>query len=158
MGKRGILVLGSIVLLVSFSVVLGVKRSHAVLSATDHHIIASQFQHNVIVPTPTPTTVPTPTPSPIPTAIPTPRPTIDPTTDAVWYALAQCESNGHWNDDTGNGYYGGLQFGLGAWVSVGGSGKPSDASSQEQIAKGKLLQARRGWSPWGACSRKLGLN
>ena len=150
MGKRGIMGIGSVVLLVSFLLVLSVKHSRAVLSATDHRVVvASQFQHSVFVPTLTPT--------PIPTAIPTPIPTTDPTNDAIWDSLAGCESHNHWNEDTGNGYFGGLQFSQGTWESVGGVGKPSNASREEQIAKGKLLQARRGWSPWVACSKKLGL-
>lgn len=95
-------------------------------------------------------------PSPTPTPTPTPRPTADPTQDSVWDKLAQCESGGNWKEDTGNGYFGGLQFNQSAWESVGGSGKPSDASREDQIAKGKLLQSRRGWSPWGGCSTQLG--
>ncbi len=88
---------------------------------------------------------------------PTPTPMYDPSDDKVWLMLADCESHQNWKDDTGNGYFGGLQFSLGAWASVGGSGKPSDASSSEQIMRGKILQERRGWGPWGACSVKLGL-
>ncbi len=88
---------------------------------------------------------------------PTPIPKIDPVTDDVWIKLAQCESKQNWKADTGNGYFGGLQFSQGAWNSVGGSGKPSDASAEEQISKGKLLQSKRGWGPWGGCSKKLGL-
>ena len=88
---------------------------------------------------------------------PTPTPKIDPVTDDVWIKLAQCESKQNWKADTGNGYFGGLQFSQGAWNSVGGSGKPSDASAEEQISKGKLLQSKRGWGPWGSCSKKLGL-
>lgn len=88
---------------------------------------------------------------------PTPTPHIDPGSNDIWIKLAQCESHQNWKADTGNGYYGGLQFSLGAWASVGGVGKPSDASSDEQISKGKLLQQRRGWGPWGGCSKKLGL-
>ncbi len=107
--------------------------------------------------TPTPTMTPTPTPTPIPTDTPTPVPTADPTNDAVWDRLAECESHRNWADDTGNNYFGGLQFNQSAWESVGGVGKPSNASREEQIAKGKLLQLRRGWSPWGGCSKKLGL-
>lgn len=156
MGKiqKSISFFGALVFLFVVSIFFSTRHTHAVLSATDHKI-ASQFEHSVIVPTPTPSPIPTDTP--IPTAIPTPRPTTDPTDDSIWDRLAACESNDHWNDDTGNGYYGGLQFNLGAWASVGGSGKPSDASREDQIAKGKLLQARRGWAPWGGCSRKLGL-
>jgi hypothetical protein len=88
---------------------------------------------------------------------PTPTPIFDPADDAVWLKVAECESHQNWQDDTGNGYYGGLQFSLGAWASVGGSGKPSDASSDEQIMRGKLLQQKRGWGAWGACSSRLGL-
>ena len=110
--------------------------------------------------TPSPTFTPTPTPTntPTPTPTATPAPTADPTNDSIWDQLAACESNNHWNDDTGNGYYGGLQFNQTAWASVGGNGNPSSASREEQISRGKLLQARRGWSPWGACARKLGLD
>jgi len=88
---------------------------------------------------------------------PTPTPQVDASGDEIWYKIADCESHRNWKSDTGNGYYGGLQFSLGAWASVGGNGKPSDASAEEQISKGKLLQSRRGWGPWGGCSKKLGL-
>ena len=91
----------------------------------------------------------------------TPTPTImvvdDSKNDDIWMRIAECESHQNWKDDTGNGYYGGLQFSLGAWASVGGSGKPSDASKDEQIMRGKMLQAVRGWGAWGACSKKLAL-
>ena len=89
---------------------------------------------------------------------PTPVPVIEPSNNDIWIQLAQCESKQNWGIDTGNGYYGGLQFSLGAWASVGGSGKPSDASKEEQIERGKLLQAKRGWGVWGMCSKKLNLN
>ncbi|HSW88411.1 MAG TPA: transglycosylase family protein [Candidatus Saccharimonadales bacterium] len=93
----------------------------------------------------------------------TPTPTITPTMDtsssddAIWDKLAKCESNNHWDDDTGNGYYGGLQFGQGTWESVGGTGNPAHASREEQIMRGKMLQAKRGWGPWGGCGKMLGL-
>lgn len=116
-------------------------------------------------PTPSPTPLPTATPTPMqsepmlgPTTIPTSAPTADQTHDTVWNELAQCESGGNWADNTGNGYYGGLQFNLSAWASVGGSGKPSDASKDEQIMRGKMLETARGWGPWGSCSKQLGLN
>lgn len=95
-------------------------------------------------------------------AIPTPTPTPPPlnsTTggDEIWEKLAQCESHKNWSANTGNGYYGGLQFSLSAWISTGGTGLPSEANRDEQIMRGKILQERRGWDPWGACSKKLGL-
>ena len=52
----------------------------------------------------------------------------------VWDAIAQCESGGNWATNTGNGYYGGLQFSLGTWQAYGGSGLPSNASRETQIA------------------------
>ncbi|MBW3648579.1 MAG: transglycosylase family protein [Actinobacteria bacterium] len=76
---------------------------------------------------------------------------------AQFERLAQCESGGNWSINTGNGYYGGLQFNLGTWRSVGMSGYPHQASKATQIAAGQKLHSQRGWSPWPACSRKLGL-
>lgn len=76
----------------------------------------------------------------------------------VWDQLASCESGGNWSANTGNGYYGGLQFSLESWRSVGGSGYPHEHSREEQIARGKILQARQGWSAWGTCANKLGLD
>ena len=76
---------------------------------------------------------------------------------AQFERLAQCESGGNWSINTGNGYYGGLQFNLATWRSVGMSGYPHQASKATQIAAGQKLHSARGWSPWPACSRKLGL-
>ncbi len=76
---------------------------------------------------------------------------------SVWDRLAKCESGGNWHINTGNGYYGGLQFTIGSWRGVGGSGLPSDASREEQIARGQMLQARQGWGAWPACTAKLGI-
>ena len=81
----------------------------------------------------------------------------DPQSTQVWYDLAQCESGQRWSIDSGNGYYGGLQFSLSAWQSVGGSGKPNEHSAEVQIDMGRRLQARQGWGAWPHCSQKLGL-
>lgn len=78
-------------------------------------------------------------------------------TAGVWDRLAECESNGNWSSDTGNGFYGGLQFTLDSWQSVGGTGYPHEASREEQIRRGEQLQAIQGWDAWPACSEKLGL-
>ena len=116
-------------------------------------------------PTPTPTNTPTPTDTPTPTPKPTSTPTpVPPTkapvvqTDDIWNKLAECESKSNWSIDSGNGYYGGLQFSQGAWESVGGAGNPAHASRDEQITRAKTLQERRGWGVWGECAKKLGLN
>lgn len=50
-----------------------------------------------------------------------------------WDAIAQCESGGNWSINTGNGYYGGLQFTAGTWRANGGSGSAANASREEQI-------------------------
>lgn len=76
---------------------------------------------------------------------------------SVWDRLAQCESGGNWSINTGNGYYGGLQFALSSWQAAGGSGMPHHASREEQIARGKILQSIQGWGAWPACTSKLGI-
>lgn len=80
-----------------------------------------------------------------------------PSDGSVWDRLAQCESGGNWAINTGNGFYGGIQFTTSSWAAVGGSGMPNMASREEQIARGQMLQARQGWGAWPACSAKLGL-
>jgi len=72
-------------------------------------------------------------------------------------ALRMCESGGNYATNTGNGYYGAYQFDLGTWHGLGYSGLPSDASPATQDEAARKLQAERGWSPWPACSAKLGL-
>jgi len=79
---------------------------------------------------------------------------------ATWKALAKCESGGNWAINSGNGYYGGLQFSASSWRAVGGTKYaplPHQASAQEQIAAAEKLRASGGWGHWPACSSKLGL-
>ncbi|MGC4110841.1 MAG: transglycosylase family protein [Nocardioides sp.] len=76
----------------------------------------------------------------------------------VWDRLAQCESGGNWATNTGNGYYGGLQFSVGTWRAYGGSGLPSQASRLTQIAIAtKVRNASGGYGAWPACAASLGL-
>jgi len=76
----------------------------------------------------------------------------------VWDALAQCESGGNWAINTGNGYYGGLQFSLSTWQAYGGSGYPHQNSREEQIRIAeKVRAATGGYGSWPACSQALGL-
>ena len=78
--------------------------------------------------------------------------------DGVWDRLAQCESGGNWHINTGNGYYGGLQFSLGTWHAYGGTGLPSQHSRETQIAVAtKLRNASGGYGAWPACAARLGL-
>jgi resuscitation-promoting factor RpfB len=79
----------------------------------------------------------------------------------VWDRLAGCESGGNWAINTGNGYYGGVQFDAGTWRSNGGTAYaplPNQATREQQIAIAtKVRDARGGYSAWPACSKKLGL-
>lgn len=103
-------------------------------------------------------------PVPQPVAAPAPRVSAPVVSSApavaggsVWDNLAACESGGNWSINTGNGFYGGLQFTLSSWQAVGGSGYPNQASREEQIYRATILQSRGGWGNWPACSAKLGL-
>lgn len=88
---------------------------------------------------------------------PKPVPTTLPTSTSIWDQIAQCESGGNWSIDTGNGYYGGLQFTMSSWQAYGGAGYPNNASRNEQIAIAQKLQAAQGWAAWPVCSARLGL-
>jgi resuscitation-promoting factor RpfB len=74
---------------------------------------------------------------------------------SVWDRIAQCESGGNWAANTGNGYYGGLQFSLGTWRAYGGTGLPSQASRATQIAIAtKVRDASGGYGAWPVCGRR----
>jgi len=77
--------------------------------------------------------------------------------ESAWDKLAQCESGGNWNINTGNGYYGGIQFNASTWKAYGGRGMPHQASKAEQIAVAERTLAAQGWNAWPACSRKMGV-
>lgn len=79
-------------------------------------------------------------------------------TGGTWDQLAQCESGGDWNIDTGNGYRGGLQFKQSTWEAFGGSGNPANASRESQIAVAENVLEGQGWGAWPACSAQLGLS
>jgi len=70
---------------------------------------------------------------------------------AMWDRIARCESGGNWHINTGNGYYGGLQFNLASWRSNGGrdfAAYPHQASRAEQITVANRYYAKAGTSPW----------
>jgi hypothetical protein len=79
------------------------------------------------------------------------------TSDDPWYRLRMCESGGNYGINTGNGYYGAYQFDARTWHAYGGTGLPHQNSKAEQDRVARKLYSARGWSPWPACSRKLGL-
>ena len=88
---------------------------------------------------------------------PTPASPTPPQGDTVWDLLAMCESSGNWHANTGNGYYGGLQFLPESWWMVGGTGMPHEATREEQILRAERLQGLQGWKAWPVCSVRVGL-
>jgi hypothetical protein len=74
-----------------------------------------------------------------------------------WDAIAQCESGGNWQANTGNGEYGGLQFKPGTWARYGGVGNPAAASREQQIAVANRVFAEEGVEPWPKCGANSGL-
>lgn len=103
---------------------------------------------------------PVPTPAPITAAAPAPQRVVTYDGDTVWDDLAQCESGGNWAINTGNGYYGGLQFSVPTWQGYGGAeyaAYPHEATREQQIAIAERLRDARGYQPWPACRIKLGL-
>ncbi|HVV11555.1 transglycosylase family protein [Amycolatopsis sp.] len=73
-----------------------------------------------------------------------------------WDAIAQCESGGNWNTNTGNGYYGGLQFTQSTWKAYGGTGSPQGASREQQIAVAERVLQGQGLGAWPVCGKKGG--
>lgn len=79
--------------------------------------------------------------------------------ESTWDKLAQCESGGDWSINTGNGYYGGLQFTQSTWKAYGGTEyapRADQATRDQQIAIAKRTLAGQGWGAWPACSAKIG--
>ena len=77
----------------------------------------------------------------------------------VWDRIARCESGGNWHINTGNGYYGGLQFSAGTWRAYGGSAYAAtadQASRSAQITVATKVQHAQGWGAWPVCSAKAG--
>lgn len=80
--------------------------------------------------------------------------------NTVWDRVAQCESGGNWRINTGNGYYGGLQFNAGTWRGYGGgkyAGYAHQATREQQIEIAQKVLAKQGPGAWPVCSRRAGL-
>lgn len=80
-------------------------------------------------------------------------------TDSTWDRVAQCESGGRWDINTGNGYHGGLQFSPRTWSGFGGgefAPVAYQATRAEQIVVAERVLAKQGWGAWPSCSRKVG--
>ena len=79
---------------------------------------------------------------------------------AVWDAVAKCESSNRWNINTGNGYYGGLQFSSATWAGYGGrqyAPQAHLATKEQQIAIARRTLAGQGPGAWPTCGRRAGL-
>jgi resuscitation-promoting factor RpfB len=79
--------------------------------------------------------------------------------ESVWDAISSCEAGGNWAINTGNGFYGGVQFDQGTWESGGGlryAPRADLATREEQIAVASVTQARQGWGAWPVCSGTAG--
>ncbi|QYX81126.1 LysM peptidoglycan-binding domain-containing protein [Streptomyces akebiae] len=77
----------------------------------------------------------------------------------VWDRIAKCESGGNWHINTGNGYYGGLQFAASTWRAYGGTAYAATAdkaSRAQQIAIATKVQRAQGWGAWPICSGRAG--
>jgi len=84
--------------------------------------------------------------------------TAEAATESQWDNVAQCESGGNWHINTGNGFYGGLQFDYGTWLSNGGgqyAPRADLASREQQIAIATKVYNARGSSPWPVCGANL---
>jgi hypothetical protein len=74
---------------------------------------------------------------------------------SAWDRIAACESGGNWAANTGNGYYGGLQFNLGTWRSYGGVSRPDLTSREYQISIAeKVRAASGGYGAWPVCGAR----
>lgn len=76
--------------------------------------------------------------------------------DVDWDAVAACESGGNWAINTGNGFYGGLQFTLATWRVNGGVGMPQNASREQQIAVANNVLRTQGIGAWPVCGERAG--
>lgn len=125
--------------------------SAAVASVAPASIQAAPEQS---APVPTPAAQPAPAPKPVAVA------PAYASGSSVWDRIAACESGGNWAINTGNGFYGGLQFTSSTWLGYGGGAyAPSAnlATRDQQIAIAEKVQAGQGWGAWPVCSIKAGV-
>ncbi len=77
----------------------------------------------------------------------------------IWDAISRCEAGGNWAINSGNGYYGGVQFDQHTWERNGGlrfAPRADMATREEQIAVAEVTRARQGWGAWPVCSGRAG--
>ena len=136
------------------------------LEAARTRIVDLQREETAARALPPPPAPPSPVPSPqappprasraAPPAPPAPAPA--PVSGRDWDAVARCESGGNWSINTGNGYYGGLQFSAGTWTGYGGAAyaaRADLATREQQIAVAERVLAGQGKGAWPTCGRNL---
>ncbi|MER8186418.1 transglycosylase family protein [Kitasatospora sp. NPDC094015] len=96
----------------------------------------------------------------LPVAVLVPASSASAASPSAWDAVARCESGGNWSINTGNGFYGGLQFTAGTWRAYGGTAyapQANRATRAQQIAVAEKVLASQGPGAWPTCSRRAGL-
>ncbi|MCH6471101.1 transglycosylase family protein [Sinomonas terrae] len=128
--------------------VLAVDGHEASRTLLSQNVTVQPIAQEILVGTKQPD--PQPSPSSSPSSASTAAPPV--ANEAMWDKIAQCESGGNWAANTGNGYYGGLQFDVSSWMANGGgqyAPNASLASKAQQIAVANTYYAKSGLSPWG---------
>jgi len=132
-----------------------VKRAPAPVAAPAPAREAAPAPAPERAPAPAPERAPAPEPAPAKAPAPAPSPATSGggsnENGAMWDRIAECESGGNWSTNTGNGYYGGLQFDLQTWTGAGGgqfAPRADQASREQQIAIANKVYADRGLQPW----------
>ncbi|WP_334172095.1 transglycosylase family protein [Sinomonas sp.] len=128
--------------------VLSVDGREASRTLLSQNVTVQPVAEKIIVGTKQPD--PQPSSSPTPSSTSTAAPPV--ANEAMWDKIAQCESGGNWAANTGNGYYGGLQFDVSSWMANGGGQYAPNAalaSKAQQIAVANTYYAKSGLSPWG---------
>jgi resuscitation-promoting factor RpfB len=123
------------------------------------HLSASKVLHQHVTRSPVDEVVDVGTKAPAPPAPATPAPSTPAPNYAsggsAWDRIAACESGGNWAANTGNGYYGGLQFNLGTWQSYGGASRPDLMSREYQIMIAERVRAASGgYGAWPVCGAR----
>jgi hypothetical protein len=108
-----------------------------------------------VAPAPAPASAQSPSSVPVTAATSYPASSYPASSGGVnWSAIAACESGGNWSTNTGNGFYGGLQFSQGTWDAYGGgqyASTAAGASESQQIAVAQRLLAGQGIGAWPVC-------
>ncbi|MET9535667.1 transglycosylase family protein [Streptomyces sp. NPDC006649] len=99
--------------------------------------------------------------APAPAGVPGSEPLACTGDQRPWGCIAECESGGHWDADTGNSFYGGLQILQSTWVENGGlayAPRADLATREQQITVAERILATQGWQAWPVCSKRYGFD